>query len=67
MTRIERRRCIHEYKTISCSEEYPEKRFTCLSVIDRYIIISMQKGILALSSDSSTVEKTRYINGKIMT
>jgi len=36
------------------------------SVIDRYIIISHAERHTALSSDSSTVEKTRYITGKII-
>jgi hypothetical protein len=36
------------------------------SVIDRYIIISHAERHSALSSDSSTVEKTRYITGKII-
>ena len=36
------------------------------SVIDRYIILSHAERHSALSSDSSTVEKTRYITGKII-
>jgi hypothetical protein len=36
------------------------------SVIDRYIIISHAERHPSLSSDSSTVEKPRYITGKII-
>jgi hypothetical protein len=36
------------------------------SVIDRYIIISHSERHSALLSDSSTVDKTRYITGKII-